>query len=465
MTDRDEVFLRWELGQAGAGDEAALAELLRDPAARRAFVRSARVAAALGTPVAGNGASSADEAAPPPARPRRTTTSRLRRPRPAAWPRWAAAAVLVLACGLVAFILTAPPRRGAAVIAKHAPAPAPTQPPVSAPAPFARLETAGAATIRAADGRQRTGQDGDRLARGETVETGDRPAVLVLHGDAARIDVAPGSRLGLPADAADPAIATVRLELATGAVRAEVAPRPAGAPFIVAAPLASAEVVGTGFSFTAAADGARLAVDHGAVRLSTPDDAGVLVAAGRTGLASGGLASLAPPPADADQALPADSRVLWRWEPADAAGWRGTIDAMADGGAAWRSVAAQPGDRWCSAELRSPQARDGWMVEAGTWLRFRYHVERWAPGLDMVVHLKPADESNYAARFVIDATDGWHQALLRVDGAFRQVERAQAPLAVGERIHGAVWGAMHAEGTEAPPARFWIRDAVVFTAP
>ncbi|MBA3938922.1 MAG: hypothetical protein H0X38_15855, partial [Planctomycetes bacterium] len=45
MDDRDDLFLRWELGQADAADEAALAELLRDPATRRAFVRNARVAA------------------------------------------------------------------------------------------------------------------------------------------------------------------------------------------------------------------------------------------------------------------------------------------------------------------------------------------------------------------------------------------------------------------------------------
>ncbi|MBA3938674.1 MAG: hypothetical protein H0X38_14570, partial [Planctomycetes bacterium] len=132
---------------------------------------------------------------------------------------------------------------------------------------------------------------------------------------------------------------------------------------------------------------------------------------------------------------------------------------------AWRSVAALPGDAWACAELRTPQDRGGWTVEAGTWLRFRYHVERFTPELELVVHLKPGDESNFSQRLVPDPGDGWHQALLRVDGAFLPVDRAQVPLAVGERIHGAVWAAMHAVGAVAPPARFWIRDAVVFVAP
>lgn len=483
MRDRDELFLRWELGQAEAGDEAALAELLRDPAARRAFVRTARVAAALGAPrvdTAAVDAESVPDATPADgatnpsrvsARPRRVISSRFRRARPAAGLRWAIAAALVLAVGAAAILLSEHPAREAPVLAKWPKPVSPALPPIPAPAAtpasltFARLETAGDAVIEASDGRQRHGRDGDMLVPGEHVETGEHAAIIVLHGDAARVELAAGSRLNLPTDAADPATAAVRLQLGAGSLHAEVAPRPAGAPFIVAGPLASAEVVGTGFSFTATGDGAKLAVDHGAVRLATPSDGGVLVAAGHAGLASDGLASLMPPPADADQPLPTGSHALWRWEPADASGWRGALETLADGTTAWRSVAALPGDRWCSAELRSPQARDGWTVEAGTWLRFRYHVERFAPGLELVIHLKPADESNYAQRLAIDAGDGWHQALLRVDGSFMPVDRAQPALAPGERIHGAVWGAMHAEGTDSPPARFWIRDAVVFAGP
>jgi hypothetical protein len=330
---------------------------------------------------------------------------------------------------------------------------------------FAHLERAGAARIRAIDGRERSGRDGEALAAGETVVAGGDAALVVLRGDAARLELAAGSSLVLPAGSAGAATAPVRLDLVSGTVHAEVAPRPAGAPFVIAAPLARAEVVGTGFTFAATADGARLDVDHGAVRLATPADAGVLVAAGRSGVVSEAFASLIPAPADADQALPAGSRALWRWDAVDATGWHGAIADASQGGPAWRSVAALPGDAWACAELRSPQDRTGWAVEAGTWLRFRYHVERFAPGLELVVHLKPGDESNYSQRLVPDPGEGWHQALLRVDGAFVPVDRAQVPLAAGERIHGAVWAAMHAAGAVVPPARFWIRDAVVYAAP
>ena len=398
MGERDALFLRWELGQADAADEAALAELLRDPAARRAFARNARVAAALGAPAV---AATAPAPVPSPAnRPRRAKSLRLRRARPATGPRWAIAASVLLSVALGAYLMQSLPRHEAPAAGHHQPLAA--QPPLPTPTPtpsavaFAHLASAGSARIRALDGRERAGRDGEALAPGETVVAGAQATVLVLHGDAARLELAAGSSLGLPAGAADPATAPVRLELVNGTVHAEVAPRPAGAPFLIAAPLASAEVVGTGFPFATAVDGARLAVDHGAVRLAAPGDAGVLVAAGRTGMVGEGMASLVPAAADADQPLPAGSRALWRWDPVDASGWRGTIVDAADGGPAWRSVAALPGDAWASAELRSPQDRGGWAVEAGTWLRFRYHVERFAPGLELVVHLKPGDESNYS---------------------------------------------------------------------
>ena len=103
MGERDALFLRWELGQADAADEAALAELLRDPAARRAFARNARVAAALGAP-----ADAARAPVPSPSgRPRRAKSLRLRRARPATGPRWAIAASVLLSVALGAYLLYA----------------------------------------------------------------------------------------------------------------------------------------------------------------------------------------------------------------------------------------------------------------------------------------------------------------------------------------------------------------------
>ncbi len=467
MPDRDDLILRWELGQTTGADEVALAELLRDPAARRAFARNARVAAALGKP--------ATVSAVPPSTTvftagttRQRKAFRIRPARGVRAPQWAVAASVLLIVGLVAFALTTRQRHGTDV-PSDLPLPQAAVPAaVPTAAPFAQLESVGLATIRALDGSHRAGRSGDAIAPGDTVAVDKGAAVIVLHNHAARLELSAGSTLSMPSDGADPATTTVRLSLSNGYVRADVAHRIAGAPFIITTPLASAEVVGTRFNFSTESDGARLAVDDGAVRLSTPKDSGVLVSAGHAGLVSEGLASIAPTPADTDQPLPTGARVLWRadpTDPADITGWRGAIDDAATSGPAWRSVLPRDQDPWCRAELRSPIARAGWAVEAGTWLRFRYHVERFTPGLELVVHLKPRDESNYAQRLIADPSDGWHQALLRVDDTFRHVERNQQLLAVGESIHGAVWCAMRdADGT-ATAVRFWIRDAVVFVAP
>jgi ferric-dicitrate binding protein FerR (iron transport regulator) len=443
MPERDELFVRWELGQTDAADEAALAEALRDPAARRAFARNARVAAALGAPAA---------AASGPRTAIRKRSARLRRARPAA-STWAMAAGVLLVVGLVGVLLFAAPRAGrdGGRLATATPA-----------HPVAHLVVANGARIRMADERTRAAHDGEIVAAGETVEA-DGATDLVVGRDgapAARLALAPGTRLAMPTPPGDPAAATTRLRLLAGSVDATVAPRPPGAPFAIASSNASAEVVGTRFTFGLEADGARLAVASGAVRLATPSDAGVLVGAGQTGLAGEGLASLAPPAADADAPLPAGARVLWRATPGAEPGWRGARD-----GDAWRSLPVPADDPWSNAELRTPLARAGWTVATGTWLRFRYHVERFAPGVRLAVHLKPEDESNYAQDVMPDAGPGWHQALLRVDGAFHHLVGVHQPLAVGTAIHGAVWGALREEGTPATPARFWIRDVVVFAAP
>ena len=427
MDEREGLFVRWELGLADAADEAALAEALRDPLARRDFARQARIAAALGVPRAAA------------ARPLR------RRPalrRPARVVPWAIAAGIAALVGIAALALEARPSA----------------------APFARLEAAAGATVRASDGSRRAADTGAALAPGEIIETGTASAVIVLGADAAaRLELAAGSRLRLP-EGSELRMAAVRVGLDAGTVRAEVAPRLPGAPFSIAAPLATATVVGTSFTFAAVEGGAELRVDGGAVRLSTATDAGVIVPAGRSGLVGEGLASMAPTIAGAPRALPAGSRVLRHFTTADAQGWRGVVEAGAGGAdGAWRSVPAPRDDRWSDAELRSPVAREGWTVASGTWLRFRYHVERFRPGSVLEVHLKPADESNYAWRLVPDAGDGWHEAEVRVDGGFRHVQHGEEPLAIGERIHGAVWCALRGPDEAAAPVRFWIRDAMIFT--
>jgi hypothetical protein len=338
-----------------------------------------------------------------------------------------------------------------------------TPPPTTTP--FARLTTATGTTILSVDGHRRTGSNGGVLTPGDVVETSTSAAAIVLGNNVAHLDLAPSSSLRLPTDIADPATKAVRLGLEKGQVTAEVAPRQPGAPFTVTSTLASVEVVGTRFMFGIDDKEAHVTVDHGAVRMSTPMDAGVLVNSGYSALASEGLVSIAPPTPVADQPLPAGARVLWRVTTDNPQDWRGVVDTALSSGPTWRSVAPRDGDPWSRAELRSPVTRTGWAVEAGTWLRFRYHVERFSPGLTLAVHLKPSDESNFDQRIATDTSDGWHQALLRVDGAFRHLEQEHRPLGVGEQIHGAVWCAMRDGEQEATAARFWVRDVVVFSAP
>lgn len=462
MPDRDDLIIRWELGQTDANDELALAELLRDPVARRVFARNARVAAALGAP-----ATVSATPLPAPAFVSGTTRQRkafrIRPARSTRGPQWAIAASVALIVSVVALLMLTQQKPITAPTPPIARTTTPAQPP--APTPFARLIDGAGVHLRTLTGLHRDGHAGDALNPGDSIESADNAATVVLGNDVARLDLAPHSIVTLPDNIRDPFTSAVRLELRRGRVTANVAPRNFGKSFVISSSLAEVSVIGTRFTFGVDLHEAHLAVDHGSVRFSTPTDAGVLVEAGRSALASEGLISINPPAPDADQPLPAGARELWRVTTDNPKDWRGVVDASLSGTPAWRSVAPRDGDPWSRAELRSPVTRSGWAVESGTWLRFRYHVERFSPGLSLQVHFKPGDETNYAQRIDTDTSAGWHQALLRVDGAFRHLGPEHQPLAIGEQIHGAVWCAMRDGDVEATAARFWIRDVVVFTTP
>ncbi|MCK6490697.1 MAG: FecR family protein, partial [Planctomycetes bacterium] len=243
----------------------------------------------------------------------------------------------------------------------------------------------------------------------------------------------------------------VRLELAAGRLRVSAAPRPPGSPLLVATPAATAAVVGTRFRLDADGASTRLAVEEGSVRLAAAQE--VLVPAGAAALAADGLVGLAPsapPPLP-----PAAGRVLWQAE-AGAAGWGAPVDP----GPAWRCHPPRAGDPWSRCELRGPVVATGWRVEPGARLRFTYWHAGFPPGQALTVHLKPADESNYAAMVVLDPAPGWHLAELPVDGRFRH-RGGRGPLRAGESIHGLVW-LIAGEAAGAPAAgRFWIGAVAV----
>jgi ferric-dicitrate binding protein FerR (iron transport regulator) len=424
MPDSADLFTRWELGLADAADEAVLAELLRNPAQRRAFARQARIAAALArqTEVV---LTSPRRLHRPPARIRR---------RPFVW---ALAASLLAAIGLAVVLLQ----------------------PRLADTTARLLVASDGSRGKSVTGNMREIHAGVQLEAGETVIAGRGSVTLTLAHAAARFDLAAGTRLRLPTAESDRG--PLRLDLDSGRIQAEVAPRPADAALSITTPQGRAEVVGTRFVLTTDAGSTRLDVTAGTVRLSAAEGSSLLVGPGQTAFAAAGLAGPAPPAAGTDAPLPNGSRVLWRMDAREATGWNAALDLFADG-PAWRSVPVHPDDRWGFAEVRSPISQTPWQVESGTWLRFRYWTNGFPAERSLRVHIKPADETNYAANLLPETTPGWHQAKLRLDRDFHHIGRQHEVPPVGTFIHGVVWSGQRAEDDPIPAARFWIRDAVVF---
>lgn len=421
MDDADDLLVRWELGQSTAEDEAALAGLLADPGRRRAFLRQARIAAAL-------------------------TGLRIRTPARAAqaarpWHRrasaWALAAGLVAVVGAAALLVLGRDHgRGTRLL-------------IASPG----------TTVESMSGSSRPVTDGATLSAGETVVSGGAGTVVAMAGEAARLELGPGTRLRLPDQVA--ADAPLRLAMTTGEALVEVAPRRTGAPLSIAGPNAIAEVVGTRFRFTANANADRLVVASGAVRFGTAADGGLMIGAGQSALATDGIVTRSPSALERGGGPPQGSQVLWQADPASPDGWRGIIDEVS-GIRTWRSAATDPGNRWAFAEVRSPVAGAGWTVDAGTWIAF----DCWTSGFDarhlLAVHLKPADETNYEAVVPLGAGDGWHRVRLQISRDFRHLGRRHESPQSGERIHGVVWAGLRVDGASEGPARFWIANAVVF---
>ncbi len=439
MTDLADMIVRWELGISEAGDEAELARLLHDPAARRIFVRQARIATLLATAPAAR----ARPHAPPP-RPQRVTA----RPRRTPVPRgrqaliWAAAAA-VIAIG----VLSIPTLRAK-----------PPGLPLSSPA-VARVAAADSgAQIIGDDGRQRSAQAGATLFAGDLLIAGGGRAELALTDDAAELTLTAGGRLRLPTQRSHREFALIE-----GRMQAQVRPRPIDSPFVVTTPTARVEVVGTSFTVAAQPAATRLHVSSGTVRL-VGSDAQLLVEAGLSALSADGITGFAPGGADADTSIPGAAQVVWRADPMAIAGWRAVLEDPIDGGPAWRAVPAEAGNTWVTTEVRTPIARSGWAVGPRTQLRFRYQIEDLPVDGYLEVHLKPADETNFALRITPEAGRGWHETTVPLAG-FRHLMQPQRVPEPGERIHGATWQ-VPAPAPGAPPrARFWIRDVVAFEAP
>jgi ferric-dicitrate binding protein FerR (iron transport regulator) len=216
-------------GDLADADQAAFLDWLRaDPAHRRAFVLASHLDRTL-----------AEVRRPMPAAP-----ASARRPTAPArpWPRslflrpLLVGAALAVATSLLVFAVPRPAR------------------PATAPADPGPAITAGAVTV---DGR--AGVPGDRPAAGARLEVAAGSVADLAWADGTRLTVQGGSALRLPGDGR-------HLDLAHGRLRAEVAPRPAGAPLLLVTGETALVVLGTAFTLAAGDGGTRLAVEHGHVR-------------------------------------------------------------------------------------------------------------------------------------------------------------------------------------------------------
>ena len=137
------------------------------------------------------------------------------------------------------------------------------RPPAPPAAPIARLERAeGTVWIVMPSGRARAAA-GTEIVPGARIEA-DGPAA-VRFGDGVRVRLDPGTQAALPS--AD------RVVVDRGSVAAEVSPRSAGRPFVVATPQAEALVLGTRFIVSIEGEGTLLKVNEGRVRMKRASDA------------------------------------------------------------------------------------------------------------------------------------------------------------------------------------------------
>jgi hypothetical protein len=121
------------------------------------------------------------------------------------------------------------------------------------------------------------------IAPGDTIEVAPDSPPAKLGFDAARTTLVlqPGSTLRILS-----LVPQKHFTLDRGALKAEVAPQPAGRPMLVQTPFADAVVVGTAFSLSARANQTGLTVEHGVVKLTQADGSVENVKAGQSAVAT-----------------------------------------------------------------------------------------------------------------------------------------------------------------------------------
>jgi hypothetical protein len=121
-----------------------------------------------------------------------------------------------------------------------------------------------------------TARGGEQIGEDTIVSTGFKSTAVIALGNST-LTVRPLTRLSLEEIRSAQGDETIRLNLHTGRVRADVAPPTGGkTDFAVRSPIATASVRGTAFDF----DGMNLSVRQGRVFVSGRDGTGVFVGTG-----------------------------------------------------------------------------------------------------------------------------------------------------------------------------------------
>ncbi len=127
-------------------------------------------------------------------------------------------------------------------------------------------------------------RSGDRVRNADLLRTGESNATVTFP-DGTALTLAAGGELAC--DALGSADTSKQLRLVQGRLHAEVAKQPTGHPLVIAAPTATATVIGTAFDLTSTPTQTRLEVTHGRVRLEQPAaQANVDVTAGEYAVAA-----------------------------------------------------------------------------------------------------------------------------------------------------------------------------------
>jgi ferric-dicitrate binding protein FerR (iron transport regulator) len=420
MSDADRFDLLLEQYLDGAIAEAARTELLarlrERPDLRKRFCAALAMETALRLPRRETAAAASSASVAVPAR--RPTAAR------PAWRLAAAAAALLSLAGAAWWLAGGGPSAADAPALRIARV---DRVEAGGPPPAVAREGAGRATATA----------GLALGAGDRLETGGGAVTLRYDGEATVLVVQPRARAACRAESG-----AKRIDLDAGALRADVAPQPAGRPMRLATPHGTATVVGTRFELMAGAKETTLHVERGAVELAGRSGAGRLrVETGQRARTDGAsaparLADPAPTPRPPPAAPPRWHLDLDAVRTSGAAGWTGIADA---GGLApaFDTEWAGPPKAWLAVSPPPPQGPGLVRVAPGLRATMLLSLDR-PREVALMLLVRPPDRpevwtANLQANRRLPA--GSRQAVTLAWDDFRAAQGSEKNAAAGQSVY------------------------------